>query len=152
MAFPIHHQCANSPFWATTSRRTFCQICLFRRGLDRPVFTSLDFATLIIYRAKSSALRPNPNLEGQVPVFISPMNRVAQLYPQALSSLFVALYDSQGEGRGIVSHLHEGPFPILYSLIILPFDTVYSELLTAALLYLTMLSVSKLHSVEWQHD
>jgi hypothetical protein len=27
------------------------------------------------------------NLEGQVPVFISPRNRVAQLYPQALGSL-----------------------------------------------------------------
>jgi hypothetical protein len=26
----------------------------------------------------------SPNLEGQAPVFISPKNRVAQLYPQAL--------------------------------------------------------------------
>jgi hypothetical protein len=26
----------------------------------------------------------SPNLEGQVPVFISPRNRVAQLYPRAL--------------------------------------------------------------------
>jgi hypothetical protein len=34
-----------------------------------------------------------PNLEGQVPVFISPRNRVAQLYPQALGSLSVAFYD-----------------------------------------------------------
>jgi hypothetical protein len=30
----------------------------------------------------------SPNLEGQVPVFISPGNRVAQLYPRALSSLY----------------------------------------------------------------
>jgi hypothetical protein len=29
-------------------------------------------------------------LEGQVPGFISPRNRVAQLYPRAMSSLFVA--------------------------------------------------------------
>jgi hypothetical protein len=29
----------------------------------------------------------SPNLEGQVPVFISPRNRVAQLYPGALGSL-----------------------------------------------------------------
>jgi hypothetical protein len=29
--------------------------------------------------------RDSPNLEDQVPVFISPRNRVAQLYPQALS-------------------------------------------------------------------
>jgi hypothetical protein len=45
------------------------------------------------------------NLEGQVPVFISPRNRVAQLYPQALGSLFVASYDSQSYG-GILTRLH----------------------------------------------
>jgi hypothetical protein len=45
-----------------------------------------------------SRIRNCPNLEGQVPVFISPRNRVAQLYPQALGSLFVASYDSQGYG------------------------------------------------------
>jgi hypothetical protein len=37
-----------------------------------------------------------PNLERQVPVFISPGNRVAQLYPRALGSIFVASYHSQG--------------------------------------------------------
>jgi hypothetical protein len=37
-----------------------------------------------------------PNLEAQVPVFISPRNKVAQLYPRALGSLFVTSYDSQG--------------------------------------------------------
>jgi hypothetical protein len=42
-----------------------------------------------------------PNLEGQVPVFISPRNRVVQLYPQPLGSLFVAFYDSEGYGGGI---------------------------------------------------
>jgi hypothetical protein len=40
-----------------------------------------------------------------VPVFISPRNRVAQLYPQALGSLFVASYDSQGCGGGIRTRL-----------------------------------------------
>jgi hypothetical protein len=39
--------------------------------------------------------RDSPNLEGQVPVFISPRNRVAQLYPLALRSFFVASYNSQ---------------------------------------------------------
>jgi hypothetical protein len=34
-----------------------------------------------------------PNLEGQVPVFIFLGDRVAQLYPQALGSVFVASYD-----------------------------------------------------------
>jgi hypothetical protein len=49
--------------------------------------------------------RDSRNLEGQVPVFISSRNRVSQLYPQALSSLFVASYDSQG---GIRPRLHTG--------------------------------------------
>jgi hypothetical protein len=48
-----------------------------------------------------SQIRDSPNLEGQVPVFIFPRNRVAQLYPQALGSLFVASYDSQGYGEDI---------------------------------------------------
>jgi hypothetical protein len=43
-----------------------------------------------------SQIRDSPNLEGQVPVFISPRNRVALLYPQALGSLLIASYDSQG--------------------------------------------------------
>jgi hypothetical protein len=48
-----------------------------------------------------SQIRDSPNLEGQVPVFISPTNRVVRLYPQAMGSLFVASYDSQGYGGGI---------------------------------------------------
>jgi hypothetical protein len=47
-----------------------------------------------------------PNLEGQVPVFISLRNRVAQLYPQALGSLFVTSYNSEGYGGGIPTCLH----------------------------------------------
>jgi hypothetical protein len=50
----------------------------------------------------------SPNLEGQVPVFISPRNRVAQLYPRALGSFFVAFYDSQGCGGSILTRLHTG--------------------------------------------
>jgi hypothetical protein len=48
-----------------------------------------------------SQIRDSPNLEGQVPVVISPRNREAQLYPQALGLLFVATYDSQVYGEGI---------------------------------------------------
>jgi hypothetical protein len=55
-----------------------------------------------------SQIRDSPNLEGQVPVFIYPRNRVAQLYPQALGSLFVASYDSQDYGGGILARLHAG--------------------------------------------
>jgi hypothetical protein len=42
-----------------------------------------------------SQIRDSPKLEGQVPVFISLMNRVAQLYPQALDSLFAEYSSSQ---------------------------------------------------------
>jgi hypothetical protein len=48
-----------------------------------------------------------PNLEGQLPVFISPRNRVARLYPEALGSFFVAFYDSQSYGGGIRTSLHK---------------------------------------------
>jgi hypothetical protein len=53
-----------------------------------------------------SQIPDSPNLEGQFPVFISPSDRVAQLYPPALSSLFVLSYDSQGYGGGILTRLH----------------------------------------------
>jgi hypothetical protein len=55
-----------------------------------------------------SQIRDCPNLEGQVAVFISPRKKVAQLYPQALGSLFVASYDSQGYGGRILTRLHTG--------------------------------------------
>jgi hypothetical protein len=53
-----------------------------------------------------SQIRDYPNLEAQVPVFISARNRVAQLYPQALGSIFVAPYYSQGYGGGILTRLY----------------------------------------------
>jgi hypothetical protein len=37
---------------------------------------------------------------------MSPSDRVAQLYPQALGSLSVAFYDSQGYSGGILTRLH----------------------------------------------
>jgi hypothetical protein len=55
-----------------------------------------------------SQIRDSPNLEGQVHIFMSPRNRVAQLYPQALDSLLIACYDSQGYGGGIQTRLHAG--------------------------------------------
>jgi hypothetical protein len=58
-------------------------------------------------RVTISDSRP-PNLEDQVPVFISPRNRVAQLYSQTLGSFFIAFYDSQGYGGGIRTGLHTG--------------------------------------------
>jgi hypothetical protein len=53
-----------------------------------------------------SQIRDSPDLEGQVPVFISPRNRVVQLYPQALGSLSVTSYYSQGYDGSIRTCLH----------------------------------------------
>jgi hypothetical protein len=64
----------------------------------------LDFASAVILESKSretrdhillSQIRDSLNLEGQIPVFIYPGNRVGRLFPQILSSLFVASYESQ---------------------------------------------------------
>jgi hypothetical protein len=44
----------------------------------------------------------------QVPVFISPRNRVARLYLWALGSVSVASYDSQGYGGSIRTSPHAG--------------------------------------------
>jgi hypothetical protein len=77
----------------------------------------LVLASEVILRSESrgthdhislSEIRNSPNLEGQVPVFVSPRNRMARLYPQALGSLFIASYDSQGYGGGIRPRLHTG--------------------------------------------
>jgi hypothetical protein len=70
----------------------------------------LALASTVILRSESgwthdhillSQIQDSPNLEGQVPVFMYPRKRVAKLYPQALGSLFIASYDSQGYGWGI---------------------------------------------------
>jgi hypothetical protein len=53
-----------------------------------------------------SQIRDSSNLEDQVPVFISPRNRLAQLYSQTLDSRFLASYYSQGYGGGIRTRLH----------------------------------------------
>jgi hypothetical protein len=55
-----------------------------------------------------SQIQDSPNLEDQVPVIISLRNWVARLYAQALGSLFVASYDSQGYNGVIRPHLHTG--------------------------------------------
>jgi hypothetical protein len=92
----------------------YAKSCL-TRGLVCRSQLLLVLASAVILRFESrgthslillSQIRDFPNLEGQVPVFISPRNRVTQLYSQALGSLFVAFYDSQGYGGGIRTRLH----------------------------------------------
>jgi hypothetical protein len=55
-----------------------------------------------------SRIRHSPKLEGQVPLFMSPRNRVAQLYLQALDSIFVASYYSRCYGGDIRTRLQAG--------------------------------------------
>lgn len=64
------------------------------------------------YTARSSALLPAPNLGDQVPVFTSYSVRVALLFFQVQRSLIVALYNSHGHGRGILTRLHTATVPI----------------------------------------
>jgi hypothetical protein len=63
-------------------------------------------------RILPSQIRDFPNLEGQVPVFISPRNRVGRLYPPAQGSLFITSYDSQGYSGGIRFRLHARVRPL----------------------------------------
>jgi hypothetical protein len=77
----------------------------------------LGLASALIFRSESrgthdhillSQILYSQNLQGQVPLLlsISPRNRVARLYPQALCSLVVTSYDSQGYGEGIRPRPH----------------------------------------------
>jgi hypothetical protein len=55
-----------------------------------------------------SQFQDSTNVGSQVPVFISPRNRLTQLYPQVLGSLFVASYNSLCYGGGVRPHIHTG--------------------------------------------
>jgi hypothetical protein len=112
-----HPSGANDHFFFTLRhlRGYWCgALSLTRERVYRLQFP-LDLARVVFLESEShetddhillSQTRVSPNLEGQVPVFISPRNRVVQLYSQALGSLFVASYESQGYGGGIRTRLH----------------------------------------------
>jgi hypothetical protein len=76
-------------------------------GAPRPDFY-YRLQLLVALAMPMSQIRYPSNVEGQVPVYISSRNRVAQLCLQVLGSLFVASYDSQGYGGGIRTILHAG--------------------------------------------
>jgi hypothetical protein len=52
----VRHNWQKSPFWAIAFLRWSQLTCIFRRELEYPVFTSLDFATLIILQSKILSL------------------------------------------------------------------------------------------------
>jgi hypothetical protein len=99
--------CFHSPYVTSSLTRGWvCSLQLLLALARAVILRSESRGThdhILLYRIQDS-----PNLEGQVPVFISPRNRVSQLYPQALGSLFVASYESQGYGGGIRRRLHMG--------------------------------------------
>jgi hypothetical protein len=66
------------------------------------IFGSKYSGTLITWKARTPYLYPG--------------NRVVQLYPQAMDSLFVASYDLQGCGGGIRTRLHMGFSDVFRSL------------------------------------
>jgi hypothetical protein len=110
---------ATSPSRLTTSSFTFqLHTCVYSSyvtsALTKRYVYRLQLlvvlASAVILRSESRAthdhilvsqIRDSPNLEGQIPVFISLRNRVVRLYPQALGSVHVASYDLQGYGGGI---------------------------------------------------
>jgi hypothetical protein len=113
-AYDISSSLAKQPFLSHSLPQKILPVLSIRK-LDHLVCTSSHFATTFFCRARSSASCPPPNLEDQVSVFMSPSDRVAQLYPQVPGSLFVSFYVSQGYGGGILTRLHTGS--ILYLVI-----------------------------------
>jgi hypothetical protein len=88
-----------------------------KRGCVCRLQLLLVLASAVILRSESRGTHDHillpqiwdsPNLEGQVPTFTSPRNRVARLYPHTLGSIFVASYVWQGYGGGIRPLLHTG--------------------------------------------
>jgi hypothetical protein len=87
-----------------------CGAFSLTRGRFCHLYLLLALATRVILASEScrthdhislSQIRDYTNLDGQVPVFISPNGLVAQLYSQALGSLFVVSYHLQGYSVGI---------------------------------------------------
>jgi hypothetical protein len=66
----------------------------------------MDVTTVISLQFKVTSIAVNTQHGLLGPVFISPSDRVAQLYPQVPGSLFDTFYISQGYGEGILTHLH----------------------------------------------
>jgi hypothetical protein len=64
-----------------------------------------------LYHILLSQIREFSNLQSKV--LVSPKNKVVQLYPQALCTLFVISFDSLGYDRRIQPRLHVGFLPNL---------------------------------------
>jgi hypothetical protein len=85
------------------------------RGLVCRLQLQLSLASTVILGSESGRtcdrillyqIRDYTNLEGQAPVFISPTNRVAQLYIRVLGCILIASYDSQAYSGSNRTLLH----------------------------------------------
>jgi hypothetical protein len=97
-------------------RSSCCRASSLTRGwaCNLPIQFLLRLARAVTLGSKSS--RTNDHIllyqlrlsqpGGPGPCIYIPRNRVAQLYPRTLDSLFVTSYDSQGYGGGILTRLH----------------------------------------------
>jgi hypothetical protein len=80
-------------YYSVASPLTRGRVCnlLVNLLLDLPEHSLLGRSPAELTTIFYCLIWDSPNLEGQVPVFISPRNRVAQLYPRALDSLLAPL-------------------------------------------------------------
>jgi hypothetical protein len=107
----LYYDQCQAPIWGPRPDFYFCQfrVCWdgapsLTRGRICRLQLLLALASIVITSESRRTLvltfycqiPDSPNLEGQIPVFISPKNRVVQLYPQVFGCLFVASCDSQG--------------------------------------------------------
>jgi hypothetical protein len=87
--------CGHSPYVTSSLMRGW--VCHLQLLLFLTSAAILRFESSRTYgHILLSQILDSPNLEGQVPVFISPRKSVDQLYPQALGFRLVASYNSQG--------------------------------------------------------
>jgi hypothetical protein len=105
-------------FWAMA----FLKFCHILSGFQFSGFRKKYF----FYRTRSSALRPTSNLEGQIPIFMFPRDRVSQLHPQPPDTLFFFFYDSQGCGSG---EFNEITYYALIMRLVISAQTHYSLLM-----------------------
>jgi hypothetical protein len=98
-------------------RVCWCGVPSLTRGRVCRLQLLLVLASAVILRSEPrgthdhtllSQTRDSPNVEGQVPVFISPRNRVAQIYPQALSTELIFVTTLHGPNRK--RRIHQYPY------------------------------------------
>jgi hypothetical protein len=101
-------------FFSLYLHTSSCRAPSLTRGLVR----ILQYTSLTCQRLEGLvSFETLPTLEGQVPVCISPRNRVAHLNLRALGPHFIASYDTQGYGEGVVNRIPMGnSFAICLSL------------------------------------